>query len=173
MTSSLNNDDSIKLYTDPVKSYNDTIHAAHEKIDQAFATNQAEFYTPEAKENHPSNNFTIGIIPLPGMLGGAFINISKFADAGRAIDRTGFTKAGRALMKHGYRGKTVFPKPFGNPTQVNAHGQIVLESILNHPEKVVYDRPHPDFGRVIDIVVPGKGGARFTTNGEMIGFLEP
>jgi filamentous hemagglutinin len=72
-----------------------------------------------------------------------------------------------------YRKVTVFPKPLGNPAKVNEHGQKVLESILKSPEKVVYERPHPDFGRVLDVVIPGKGGARFTTDGEMIGFLEP
>ena len=76
-------------------------------------------------------------------------------------------------MKHGYREKSVFPKPVGNPAQVNAHGQQVLESIINHPERVIYERPHPDFGKVIEIVVPDKWGARFTIEGEMIGFLEP
>jgi hypothetical protein len=49
----------------------------------------------------------------------------------------------------------------------------MLESILNHPEKIVEKLPHPDFGTVIDIMVEGKGGVRFTTDGEMIGFLEP
>ena len=77
-------------------------------------------------------------------------------------------------MKHGYREGSVFSKPIGTPAQVNAHGQKVLESIVNHPKKVIYERPHPDFNKVIEIVVPDKwGGARFTIEGEMIGFLEP
>ena len=56
---------------------------------------------------------------------------------------------------------------------MNAHGQQVLESIVNHPERVIYERPHPDFGKVIEIVVPDKGGVRFTVEGNMVGFLEP
>lgn len=59
------------------------------------------------------------------------------------------------------------------PRQINEQAQEVLEEILNHPEKIVHERPHPDFGKVIEVVVPGKGGARFTSDGEMIGFLEP
>ena len=99
---------------------------------------------------------------------------NKLAETGKAIDRAGFTKAGRGLMKHGYREGRAFPKPTGNPAQVNEQGQKVLESLLNHPEKIVYERPHPDFGKVIEVAVPGKGGARFTADGkEMIGFLEP
>lgn len=39
------------------------------------------------------------------------------------MDRGGFTKAGRGLMKHGYRDESVFPKPLGNPPNVNEHGQ--------------------------------------------------
>ena len=31
----------------------------------------------------------------------------------RVLDRAGFTKAGRGLMKHGYREGSVFPKPVG------------------------------------------------------------
>ena len=76
-------------------------------------------------------------------------------------------------MKHGYRKGSVFPKPTGNPARINAQGQKMLESILKHPEKIICKRPHPDFGNVIDIKILGNGGVRFTTNGEMIGFIEP
>ena len=100
-------------------------------------------------------------------------NMDKFAEAGRAMDRASLTKAGRGLMKHGYRDGSVHPKPVGTIAEVNKLGQEVLESILNHPEKLVTQRPHPNFGKVIDIMVPEKGGVRFTSDGKMIGFLEP
>ena len=76
-------------------------------------------------------------------------------------------------MKHGYREGSSYPKPRGNPAQVNEHGQKILEEILNHPDRVVYERERLGFGKIIDVVVPGKYGARFTADGEMIGFLEP
>ena len=64
-------------------------------------------------------------------MGEVTANIEKLTEAGKAIDRGGLTKAGRALMKHGHREDSVFPKPFGNVVQINEHGQQVLESILN------------------------------------------
>jgi hypothetical protein len=101
------------------------------------------------------------------------INIDRLAAAGKEMDRGGLTKAGRGLMKHGYRKDSVFPKPTGNPAQINEHGQKMLEFILYHPEKVVYERSIPQYGTVIDMMVPEHGGVRFKNSGEMIGFLEP
>jgi len=158
---------------DPKGNYENLIAKGHKAIDTIFSSDQADLFTAEAKANDPRNNFAIGFIPPPGAVFKNFANSNKFIRAGKAIDRAGFTKAGRNLMKHGYRENSVFPKPVGNPAQVNAHGQKVLESIINHPERVIYERPHPDFGKVIEIVVPDKWGARFTIEGEMIGFLEP
>ncbi len=76
-------------------------------------------------------------------------------------------------MKHGYREGSIFPKPNGNPAQVNEQGQKMLESILNHPEKKVVYKTTSNFGEVMDVHAPGVGGARFNSSGEMIGFLEP
>jgi hypothetical protein len=157
----------------PVENYENMVAKGHEAIDKVFSTDQAELFTAEARANDPMNNFAIGFLPPPGAVFKTFSDTSKFARAGRAFDRAGYTKAGRGLMKHGYREGSAFPKPLGNSSQINAHGQQVLESIVNHPERVIYERPHPDFGKVIEIVVPDKWGARFTLEGEMIGFLEP
>lgn len=102
------------------------------------------------------------------------ISTNQLAKTGKAIDRAGFTKAGRGLTKHGYREGSAFPKPTGNPVQVNEQGQKALEFLLNHPDKIIYEYSHPSFGKVIEVAVPGRGGARFTADGkEMIGFLEP
>ena len=157
----------------PMENYENMLAKGHEVIDNVFSTDQARLYTAEARANNSMNNFAIGFLPPPGAVFKSFSDTSKFARAGKAFDRSGYTKAGRNLMKHGYREGSAFPKPLGNPTQVNAHGQQVLESIIHHPERVIYERPHPDFGKVIEIVVPNKWGARFTLEGEMIGFLEP
>lgn len=155
----------------PVKNFDSLIAAGHEKIDQVFSTEQASLYTNEAKE--VNSQFAIGILPPPGTLTKILIDVDRFAEAGKSIDRARFTKAGRGLTKHGYREDSAFPRPSGTPEQVNEQGQKILESILNDPEKIAYERPHPDFGKVIEVVVPGKWGARFTANGEMVGFLEP
>jgi hypothetical protein len=155
-----------------VERYNAFVAAAHEKIDETFSTDQAKYYTPAAKEA-VRENVTLGVIPvLPAAVGISF-SIDQLASAGKALDRGGFTKAGRALVKHGYRKHTAFPKPRGNVAQINEHGQKVLEALLNHPEKVIETYTHYQLGPVIDVMIPGKGGVRFTAEGQMIGFLQP
>ena len=56
-------------------------------------------------------------------------------------------------------------------------GQQVLDEILDHPDKIIHFPDHltDRYGvQLVDIVVPKKGGARFTRDGKkMIGFLEP
>jgi hypothetical protein len=155
----------------PMKNFENLVAAGHEKIDQVFSTDQAGHHTAEAKEAR--NNFVIGIIPFSGVFSGGAFNASKLLEAGKAVDRAGFTRAGRGLIKHGYRKGSVFPKPVGNPAQINEHGQKVLESILNHPEKKLMSGEFERFGKVVDIYAPGIGGARYTVEGEFIGFLEP
>lgn len=155
----------------PLENYEKLIAQGHEKIDEVFSTNQAQLYSPEIKER--KNNFSSGIIPLPGMLPEIFANSGKLLDAGKVIDRAGLNKAGRGLMKHGYREGSVFPKPTGTVEQINEHGLKVLEEILNHPEKTVIYNNTRHLGEVVDIQVSGIGGVRFNPSGEMIGFLEP
>lgn len=155
----------------PVKNFENLMAIGHEKIDVVFSTEQASFYTPEAKD--AKNKFAIGIIPFPGIFSEGILNANKLTDAGKVTDRAGFTRAGRSLMKHGYRESSVFPKPVGTPAQVNEHGQKILEKILNHPEKKLIPREVERFGKVVDIYAPDIGGARYTSEGEFIGFLEP
>ncbi|WP_420421569.1 hypothetical protein [Simkania sp.] len=99
--------------------------------------------------------------------------IDRLIEAGKEPDRKELTKAGRALAKHGDRPDSVFPKPIGTPSQINQQGQAILEQILNHPEKCISYHTHHELGEVIKIQIPGKGGAWFKKNCEMIGFLEP
>lgn len=155
----------------PMKNFENLVAAGHGKIDQVFSTEQADLYTPEAKDAR--DKFAIGIIPFPGSFGAGAFSANELAEAGKSVDRAGFTKAGRGLMKHGYREESVFPKPTGNSAQVNEQGQKILESILNHPEKKIVYKNTRNFGKVMDVHAPGIGGARFNSSGEMIGFLEP
>ena len=98
---------------------------------------------------------------------------SRLSEAGKELDRAGLTKAGRALAKHGGRLESVFPEPVGNPAQINEHGQQILDSILNHPERQVIPDAPKRFGAIVDIYAPDIGGVRYTAEGELIGFLEP
>jgi filamentous hemagglutinin len=116
----------------------------------------------------------MGIMPPPGSFFKASPKeLKKGLDSGKILDRGGLTKSGRGLMKHGYREGSAYPKPVGNVEQINEHGQKILESILNHPEKKISKYTHKRFGEIIEVVVPGKGGVRFTNDWEMIHFMEP
>ncbi|NGX56368.1 MAG: hypothetical protein K1060chlam5_00606 [Candidatus Anoxychlamydiales bacterium] len=97
----------------------------------------------------------------------------ELANAGKVLDRAGLTKAGRALAKHGGREGSVFPKPIGDPMQINLHGQKILEGILNNPNKKIFHYTFKEYGEIIDIKVPEIGGLRYNIKGEFIGFLEP
>ena len=99
--------------------------------------------------------------------------LDKLSKAGQVMDRAGLTKAGRALEKHGNRAGTVFPKATGNTVTKNLQGQFHLDDILTHPRSRQSQWKHRSFGDILDIQVPGQGGARFSQNGHFIGFLEP
>ncbi len=100
-----------ELIGDPQVNFENLMAKAHNAIDTLFATNQGDLFTAETRANDPINNFAIGLIPFPGVFSGGKINVKKLSNAGKVIDRGGFTKAGRNLMKHGYREGSVFPKP--------------------------------------------------------------
>lgn len=153
-----------------IEHYQDLVAEGHKAIDRVFSTDQAIYFSDRA---NGMDGISIGFILPSGAVLKTFSDTSRFVKAGQAIDKAQYTKAGRGLMKHGYREKSVFPKPSGPPELINRQGQTLLESIINHPEKVIYERPNERFGTVIDIVVPNKWGVRFTIDGEMIGFLEP
>jgi len=155
-----------------VENYEEKISIGHQKVDQLFSVNQSDNYTKEAKE-YREKDFSIAILPPPSGILKQSLNIKKFVDAGKIIDRGKLTKAGRALAKHGGRENSVFPKPIGNPNQINKQGQEILERILKHPDKKIYRYTFKEYGEIIDIKVPEIGGLRYNTKGEFIGFLEP
>ncbi len=152
----------------PMEKYEKLVAIGHEEIDHIFSTSQASRYTSE----EAVIDLIVGIIPLPGLFKGISVDVSQLVEAGKVLDRAGFTKAGRSLVKHSYRESSIFPKPIGNPAQINEHGQKVLESILNHPEKKVVPGEFARFGKVVDIYAPEIGGIRYSVDGEFIGFLE-
>ncbi len=100
------------------------------------------------------------------------VDFDKLAEAGKAHDRGGLTKAGRGLAKHGGRKGSHFPKPKGNPSKINKQGQKLLEKILRDPNKKVKEDFFRKYGEIIDIETPKFGGVRYTKDGRFIGFLE-
>lgn len=94
----------------------------------------------------------------------------QLSDAGRVVDKGGdLTKAGRAVQKHGSRPGSIFPAPKGNPTEINAQGQRILDDILNSPEQTKIRNRHGG----LDIHGPDGRGARFDKDNNFVGFLEP
>jgi hypothetical protein len=162
---SIPNDESNKS---PMENYEHLVATGHKMIDNAFSTDQSEFFTPEAKANDPMNHFAIGILPLPGPFNQIFSNSIQFKEAGKVLDRAGFTKAGRGLMKHGYREGSIFPKPIGSPAAINKQGQMILEEILDNPNNKIYQFKDGS----LKIYAPNGRGASFRKDGTFKGFIE-
>ncbi|MEM8629582.1 MAG: hypothetical protein AAGF04_05930 [Chlamydiota bacterium] len=121
----------------PTENYESLVAKGHKVIDTVFSTDQGEFFTAEARANDPMNNFAIGMLPLPGGIPKLFSNTSNLIRAGNPIDRAGFTRVGRGLMKHGYREGSLFPKPLGTPAQINQQGEAFLKEILHDPKRTI------------------------------------
>lgn len=81
-------------------------------------------------------------------------------------------KAKTRLLMGRNKGSFVFSEASVEPQEVNQLAKNVLERILNHPKKKMIQAKLERFGDVVDIYAPEMGGARYTTNGEFIGFLE-
>jgi len=54
-----------KVSGDPLENYENMVSKGHEVIDRVFSTDQAEFFTADAKANDPMNEYAIGMMPLP------------------------------------------------------------------------------------------------------------
>ena len=121
----------------PIENYENLVAKGHEVIDNVFSTDQAELFKAEARVNDPMNNFVTGMLPIPGEIPKLFSNITNLIKAGNAIDRAGFTRVGRGLMKHGYREGSFFPKPLGTPAQINQQGEAILKEILHDPKRII------------------------------------
>ncbi len=152
----------------PVGNYNDTVLSLHEVIDGVFSTDQAEFYTPESKANDKSIDFAVGVLPPPSLFSGLASDFKQLSEAGKILDRRGYTRAGRSLAKHGGRRPTLFPKAYGNPAQINKQGQLLLEEILNDPNRIILKN---DVGG-IEIYASNGRGAYYREDGTFRGFIE-
>lgn len=82
------------------------------------------------------------------------------------------------MSKHGNRPGSQFPKSKGNPKQVNAQAQEVVEDMLTNPGTIRTQTNTPLTrsrygGPTIDFRDPKGRGVRFDQEGNFIGFLEP
>lgn len=104
---------------------------------------------------------------------GTDLCVEDLAQAAAQPDRGGLTKAGRALAKHGNRPGSIFPKPKGNPQQMNQQAQEIVEEILNNPGTTITTRTHPRFGEIIEVRAPDGRRIIYDKHGNFITFFEP
>lgn len=93
----------------------------------------------------------------------------RLSDAGRANDKGGRTKAGRAFQKHGSRDGSAFPSATGTVDDHNDQGQKALDNILNDPGSTI----ETDGRGRTTVTAPDGRGAKFNPDGSMQGFREP
>lgn len=156
------------LQKSPMDNFDTLIANGHQAIDKVFSTDQAEIYSPEFRRDNLQEPFAIGMIPLPGGLQNVLSRARNIIESGRIFDRAGFTMVGRSLMKHGYREKSIFPKPYGNPRQVNQEGQKILEEIINDPRSEVFTTERGS----IKIYSPNGRGVKLSKDWNFKHFIE-
>jgi hypothetical protein len=109
----------------------------------------------------------------PTGLGGP--SIEDLSKAASAPDRAGFTAAGRSLTKHGSGarpGNSLFPAAKGNPAQINAQAQAIVDDILNNPGTTFAKGFRGRFGDTIEAAAPDGRGIVFDANGKFLFFKE-
>ena len=95
--------------------------------------------------------------------------------AGSVPSKQGLTKMANHLKSHYDRDPTrgVFPKLTGNAKAKNAQADSFMLSMVKNPNANIYFRHHANFGFVMEVKVPGHGGARFSSNlKKFIGWID-
>lgn len=157
-----------KEWRSSIENYENLVSKGHEAIDKIFSTNQSELFLTTTVSDYPNNRFGASMVPLPSGIPTLFSNTRRLIEAGNIIDRSGFTRAGRGLMKHGYRRGSLFPKPKGNATQINIQGETFLKEILNDPKRTILKNNRGG----IEIYSQSGRGAYFREDGTFRGFIE-
>jgi RHS repeat-associated protein len=104
----------------------------------------------------------------------AISHLDDFSDAGRVLDRGGYTAAGRELTKHatGQRGPSRFPVLHGGPSEINELAQSVLDDILTDPGTIVQPGYRGRFGDTLEFLAPSGRGAVYDPSGQFLFFIE-
>jgi hypothetical protein len=116
------------------------------------------------------NPLTVMTYKYPG--DGNIPDKNTLSDAGKELDRGGYTQAGRSYQKHASRDPGKWGPPKGNTDVINQEGQSQLDEIINSPDTSWETRHHARFGDIIEGKLPDGRAARWSTNGIFIGFIE-
>jgi RHS repeat-associated protein len=95
-----------------------------------------------------------------------------FSDAGRAPDKAGMTRAGRAFQKHtGREDGWIFGIDPGKPILRNQDGQDIIDEIVNNPDTEWENNYDSKNGRIVtDGYLPDGRGGRWYSDGSEIRF---
>lgn len=100
----------------------------------------------------------------------ACFDLQALSDAGRVLDRNGFTAAGRAAQKHGNRAGDFGLPGSKTSSSYNQFGQDKLDDLLTAPNTATRSYVHKSYGQVTEYLSPSYG-ARFDSAGSFMGFL--
>jgi RHS repeat-associated protein len=96
--------------------------------------------------------------------------------ATQSPDKNGFTRAGRALQKHGNRSgspwQSYLPQGKLNPTNYNTQADDLIADILNNPDTTMRTRSTRYYGEVQEFFAPDGRGLRYNIDGNFLGFLD-
>ena len=94
--------------------------------------------------------------------------LDDLSKAAGALDRNGFTRAGRSLQKHGDRPGSIWPQTSPNPAMANPQAQSLVDDILTTPGSQVIPNPRGGW----DAIAPDGRTLRFNRDGSFQGFRE-
>jgi RHS repeat-associated protein len=106
---------------------------------------------------------------------GMNVGLDALSQAASALDRGGFTKAGRSLTKHcvGARpGNALFPAVSGDAAAINKQAQAIVDGILTDPGTVFQNSYRGRFGNTLEATAPNGQGVVFDANGNFLFFKE-
>ncbi len=95
--------------------------------------------------------------------------------AAAALDKGGFTAAGRSLTKHGAGarpGNKLFPAAKGSPAEINRQAQQIVDDILANPNSKVIRGRKGRFEDATQVIAPDGRGIVFDSDGKFLFFRE-
>ncbi len=114
-----------------------------------------------------SHTFFVGTANGGAWTHNSTCDLDALSQAAAKPDRNWFTRAGRALQKHGFRANDPFSLPATRTAGAyNQAGQDAVDDILTHPGTTMKANPMGGY----DFKAPDGRGLRFDDNGDLFSF---